>query len=185
MTGVQTCALPICEQFDTLSDFLSFGIAPGILIYRSAQGTFGNGVWIAAFVYLFAVAVRLARFGVKSRPARKGFFEGLSSPPSASTLAAFVLFMSNFEWSEGQRASSLMGLGLFLAVLMVSYLPFPTFKQTDWKSPDGRAALVCGVIGVAASIYRPSVFLFVWGFSFIVGVLIWNLALRLRFARIA
>src|SRR4051794_13169599 len=68
------CSSEFGENFDTLSDFASFGVAPALLIFKVAGADSLAGLLGGA--YLLAVAFRLARFGVKSRKVKKGLFEG-------------------------------------------------------------------------------------------------------------
>src|SRR5262245_45120741 len=71
------------DHFDTLSDLISFGLAPSILIYKTFLEGLPASAWIISLLYLLAVAFRLARFSIKSNVSKKNFFQGLSSPPAA------------------------------------------------------------------------------------------------------
>jgi len=78
-------------EYDSLCDLISFGVAPSLLIYQFSLKNFDKVGWLASFLYVTCVALRLARFNVKN-PLNKGYFEGLPSPAGAGILASFVLF---------------------------------------------------------------------------------------------
>ena len=79
------------EHYDSLADMISFGIAPGIMIYNWALSPFGRWGWLVTFLYIICVALRLARFNVQASVVENKQFQGLPSPPSAVMLAATVI----------------------------------------------------------------------------------------------
>lgn len=135
-------------EFDSLADVVSFGIAPALmmffLILSPTQGypVFRQIGWFVGFIYLLCAAMRLARFNVITNPllhkpkdSNKDFI-GLPVPAAAGTVVSLVLFLLNF--SEGNRelhrvALVLPVLLLLIALLMVSTIRFPSFKQVDWQ----------------------------------------------------
>ena len=77
-------------EYDSLSDMVSFGVAPALVMYVWALNPLGKLGWIAAFVYCTCAAFRLARFNVKLDIDNKKFFSGLPSPAAATLLASFI-----------------------------------------------------------------------------------------------
>jgi CDP-diacylglycerol---serine O-phosphatidyltransferase len=77
-------------EYDSLSDMVSFGVAPAVTVYAYALNTMGKLGWIAAFVYCAAAALRLARFNTQVGKADKRWFQGLPSPAAAALIASFV-----------------------------------------------------------------------------------------------
>ena len=79
-------------EYDSLSDMVSFGVAPAIIMYVWALKPLGKLGWIAAFIYCACAALRLARFNTKLEdPLQdKRYFQGLPSPAAAALLAGFV-----------------------------------------------------------------------------------------------
>ena len=160
------------ENYDTLSDLSSFGIAPAFLLQRLLLPLGDNWALAVSFAYLIAVAYRLARFNVlisESSAAKKSHFSGLSSPPAAATLAAFVILVQsggvlpqNFP-----LVGTFVALGLFLAVLMASRIPFPSFKAINWRSAQGITILSVAVLSVVLIAVRPDIFTFFVGISFV------------------
>ncbi len=136
-------------EFDSLADAVSFGVAPALmmffLILSPTQGypAFRQIGWFIGFVYLLCAAVRLARFNVITNPllhppkdSSKDFI-GLPVPAAAGTVASLVLLLLHL--SEDNRelhrlALLLPVLLLLIALLMVSTIRYPSFKQVDWQT---------------------------------------------------
>ena len=83
------------EQMDSLSDMVSFGAAPALIVYEWALKGLGKPGWIAAFVYCACAALRLARFNVNIGVVDKRFFQGLPSPAAAALVTGFIWVMDN------------------------------------------------------------------------------------------
>ncbi|MBX9769601.1 MAG: CDP-diacylglycerol--serine O-phosphatidyltransferase [Bdellovibrionales bacterium] len=172
------------EEFDTLSDFLSFGVAPAILFYQlffRSEGTIGA---VLSIVYLLCVAFRLARFSVNLGSPSTGFFQGLSSPVAACVAASFVLFYSSgVDTSlipiriEREFATALV---LGLAFLMVSSLRFPSFKNTKWKSPRGVVILGALVCLLLLAVTNPKLYVFPILMGLLMVVILADMTHRLR-----
>ena len=119
-------------QYDSLSDMVSFGIAPAIVIYGWGLTGLGKVGIAAAFVYASCAALRLARFNVQSTFSNSKIFIGLPSPAAAALIAGFV-------WSAHSVDPSMFVSGftaLLTAVaglLMVSNFKYPSFKQIDLR----------------------------------------------------
>ncbi|MFL2530927.1 MAG: CDP-diacylglycerol--serine O-phosphatidyltransferase [Porticoccaceae bacterium] len=125
-------------QYDSLSDMVSFGIAPAIVVYGWGMQSLGKVGIAAAFVYASCAALRLARFNVQSSVNSGKFFIGLPSPAAAALIAGFV-------WSSQSLQPSWL-LSCFTALLtavagllMVSNFKYPSFKQIDLR---GRVPFV-------------------------------------------
>ena len=136
-------------ELDSISDMVSFGVAPGFLIYTwSLQGLGMLGVIISALPPLCG-AVRLARFNVNARitPA-KDFFHGLPIPAQAIILGSFLLTFYNeveiFSSLENGVNSILIPLVVVISFLMVSTIPFdkiPRFDRETIKAKRGKFIL--------------------------------------------
>ena len=125
-------------QYDSLSDMVSFGIAPAIVVYGWGLSGLGKVGIAAAFVYASCAALRLARFNVQTSVNSGKFFIGLPSPAAAALIAGFV-------WSA-QSIQPSWFLSIFTAILtsvagllMVSNFKYPSFKQIDLR---GRVPFV-------------------------------------------
>ena len=98
-------------QYDSLSDMVSFGAAPALVIYEWSLRGLGKVGWIAAFVYCAGAALRLARFNTNIEVVDKRFFQGLPSPAAAAMVAGFILMMTDLEYQRlrgcpGSRGAS-------------------------------------------------------------------------------
>jgi CDP-diacylglycerol--serine O-phosphatidyltransferase len=126
------------KEYDSLSDMVSFGLAPAIVTYQwgvariSEYGPLWRRIgWLVCFFYAAAAALRLARFNSRSSSQDKQYFEGLPSPSAAGIVAAFVWVAS------AQTNIGLPGLVLAFVVtaiagaLMISRFAFNSFKQVN------------------------------------------------------
>jgi CDP-diacylglycerol--serine O-phosphatidyltransferase len=142
-------------EFDSLSDLVSFGMAPALLIYLSVLRymTLGNmplpvlGISIM-ILYVVCAAIRLARFNVQAQVEEKAHFVGLPSPAAAGMLASYVLFSRWGGWyGKGIILNKVMGwyeenisfveltiipvMTVLIAIVMVSTIAYPSLKK--WK----------------------------------------------------
>ncbi len=164
-------------EYDSLSDLVSFGIAPGILLYLWALEPFGRLGWLAAFLFVACGGLRLARFNVFSGSLPKAYFQGLPIPMAAGMVSTFIIFNKTSEWPD---ASSLgvvsLLLTLTLASLMVSTIRFPSFKELNWRSRASFGFMLVGVLAMILIATQPEVTLFLLISTYIVFSLLWNAA---------
>ncbi len=152
-------------QYDSLSDLISFGLAPALVVYMWAlaglreYGNFtGKLGWLIAFLYTACAALRLARFNTQVGHSDKRFFTGLASPAAAGCLMAFVWAMENFALIGGNVRWMALLLTLSLALLMVSRIPYYSFKVWPEKVPFfWILVVVIAIVPVAA--HPPSMLL--------------------------
>jgi len=169
------------EQYDSLADIITFGMAPAFLAYSWVLKPFGRLGWMAAFLFLLCAALRLARFNVTKHEVRSQHFIGLPSPAAAVVVASIVIA---FEDLFATRMNPLIMVMVVyaLAFLMVSNIKYPAFKQFDFKKRVvfSRFLFVILFIYVLATI--PRVALFILGISYAVigpiGFLIVNRKLK-------
>ncbi len=119
-------------EYDSLSDLVAFGLAPGILIFTWALRPFGRYGWLAAFLYVVCGALRLARFNVQINTIESKRFNGLPIPAAAALVATTVLLF--FEIGIGQEMAkhiTMLAMVYILAFLMISNVKFYSFKQMN------------------------------------------------------
>ncbi|MGK2954002.1 MAG: CDP-diacylglycerol--serine O-phosphatidyltransferase [Thiobacillus sp.] len=121
-------------EYDSLSDMVSFGVAPALVIYEFALQGLGKLGWIAAFVYCAGAALRLARFNTQlDTVTDKRFFQGLPSPAAAALIAGFVWVMVEY----GIRGEEMRWLAAFIALFaglsMVSNFRFYSGKEINLR----------------------------------------------------
>src|SRR5690554_7113870 len=88
------------EQYDSLADVVSFGMAPALVMYVWALQGLGRWGWLAAFVYVAGAALRLARFNTNIGVVDKRFFQGLPSPAAAALVAGLVWIVTDLRESK-------------------------------------------------------------------------------------
>ncbi|WP_372704259.1 CDP-diacylglycerol--serine O-phosphatidyltransferase [Castellaniella sp.] len=118
------------EQYDSLADMMSFGLAPALVTYVWAMQGLGRWGWLAAFVYVVGAALRLARFNANIGKVDKQYFQGLPSPAAAALVAGFVwLSVDNkLSLSDGVVPWAAFTLTVYAGVAMVSNAPFYSGK---------------------------------------------------------
>ncbi len=122
-------------QYDSLSDLISFGLAPALLIYQWSLFNLGKLGWSAAFIYTAAAALRLARFNTQAGIEDKRYFQGLASPPAAALIAGMVWLGDSFGLSDERFAVIVtLPITVITGILMVSNVRYHSFKQIDLKS---------------------------------------------------
>lgn len=121
-------------QYDSLSDLVSFGLAPALLMYQWSLFDLNKLGWAAAFIYMAAAALRLARFNTQAGTEDKRYFQGLPSPPAAALIAGIVWLGDSYQLS-GEDLSIYISLPATVAagILMVSKIRYHSFKQIDLK----------------------------------------------------
>jgi CDP-diacylglycerol--serine O-phosphatidyltransferase len=132
-------------QLDSLSDLVSFGVAPALLAYQWGLSSLPRG-FLAAFFFVMCAALRLARFNVQKKATDSRYFVGLPSPAAAGQIAAIVYFWPDplTTRSGGMFTAALLVL---VAFLMVSTLKYWSFKTIDLKSRRSHFQMV-GVGGL-------------------------------------
>ena len=144
-------------QYDSLSDLISFGVAPSLLLYQWSLHLVSRTDylpeklgWMVAFLYVACAALRLARFNVQVGQVDKAFFVGLPSPAAAGTVAGFVWVSELFKWPP----EHLLLVSLFImgtaGLLMVSNIKFYSFKtfRLDDRIPFGKSVIPALILGV-------------------------------------
>jgi CDP-diacylglycerol--serine O-phosphatidyltransferase len=120
-------------EYDSLSDMVSFGAAPALVVYVWALKGLGKLGWIAAFIYCAGAALRLARFNTNIEVVDKRYFQGLPSPAAAALVAGLVWVMIDNDWTGDQAAWYACVLTIFAGVTMVTNLRFWSGKDINLR----------------------------------------------------
>jgi CDP-diacylglycerol---serine O-phosphatidyltransferase len=137
-------------EYDSLSDVVAFGVAPAALVYSWALRLLGDPGVVISGLFVVAGALRLARFNVQTAVADKRRFTGLPVPGAAVMIAGLVLAYSYFELSSPRALATVMApVILALAALMVSRVPYPSFKAINLRQ-RAQFELMASVLVVAA-----------------------------------
>jgi CDP-diacylglycerol--serine O-phosphatidyltransferase len=147
-------------EYDSLCDLVSFGVAPGILLYMWALQPFGRLGWIACFIFTACGALRLARFNVQATVIEKAYFQGLPIPMAAGIVASSVLALHDLGL-EASGNVGILAMTYLLGFVMVSTFRYRSFKDLDLKERLPFRYLIFGVIIISVVAYRPEVNLFI------------------------
>jgi CDP-diacylglycerol--serine O-phosphatidyltransferase len=142
------------EEYDSLADLVSFGVAPAILAYSWGLSDFARLGWMASFMFVVCGSMRLARFNIQTRVVDKRFFVGLPIPAAAGTLAALVLATPE-PLLDRIFMTGLLVLTFVLSYLMISTIRYRSFKDLDLKRR--RPAWILPAIALVFLViaYRP------------------------------
>ena len=181
-------------QLDSLSDLVSFGVAPAFLAFQYGLGDLDRVGWIVCFIFLACGALRLARFNVHSFHSQKpsSDFVGLPIPAAAVFIASYVLFLHDIQHDELQAqfwrnvvqfviakqttTITLIVMTLTASVMMVSSVAYRSHKSLDIKSIKPFKILVLLILALAVIAYRPKFWAFALASTYALsGVLEWLL----------
>jgi CDP-diacylglycerol--serine O-phosphatidyltransferase len=148
-------------QLDSLADMVSFGVAPGFLLFNWGMQPLGKLGLFFGFVYAASTALRLARFNVMAaqHTGVLKYFMGLPSPLAAGTVVAVVLAHVSVtgEMTTGASAS-VAALGVLLGGLMISNVRYRTFKDVNFRGRAGAIAIgIAGLTAAVAMAFKPGV----------------------------
>ncbi len=147
-------------EYDSLSDMVSFGVAPALIMYTWSLSTLGKIGWIASFIYVVGAALRLARFNTQVGHADKRYFQGLASPSAAGFVVGFVWLCA-----ENQIAGESIRYLAFIVtvgagILMVSNVKYRSFKDLDLKNKVPFVTILIMVLVFISIVYQPPFILF-------------------------
>jgi CDP-diacylglycerol--serine O-phosphatidyltransferase len=152
------------EQMDSLSDMVSFGAAPALIVYEWALKGLGKAGWVAAFVYCAAAALRLARFNTNIGVVDKRFFQGLPSPAAAAIVIGFIWVMDDMGFHAVHELPGITWtafvLTLYAGLTMVTNVPFYSFKDVGLKRSVPFVVIVAIALAIAVINLHPPLVLF-------------------------
>ena len=128
------------EQFDSISDVVTFGVAPSFLVYNKFFINLGRIGLVTSFVFLLCGALRLARFNANIEKVSSDFFQGLPIPSGALALVGLVLFSLEYPQINIYTPAFVVYV-LFFAFLMISNIPFNSFKKSQWVKSHKKRVL--------------------------------------------
>ncbi|GAA0536715.1 MULTISPECIES: CDP-diacylglycerol--serine O-phosphatidyltransferase [Rheinheimera] len=147
-------------QYDSMSDMLSFGMAPALVAYNWGLAEYGKFGWLAAFIYVACAALRLARFNANLSVTDGRFFQGLASPAAAAIVAGMVWSGSIYQ-IDGDNIGYLVGiLTILTGLLMVSNFRYNSFKDLNWRDRVSFLTILLVVLVFVVIAARPAEMLF-------------------------
>lgn len=147
---------PFGREFDSLADIVSFGVAPAFLVHRivlkDVFQRYPQIGWFIASVYLICGALRLARFNcLAAMPGNKNSseFTGFPIPAAAGLVASLTLFImwwDEKDFAQGTWRYMLPGMLIFLSMMMVSEVKYPSFKSISWRTTHTFTKMVITLV---------------------------------------
>ena len=173
-------------QYDSISDMVSFGVAPALVVYEWALIHFGNFPWVwsklgwlGAFFYTAAAALRLARFNARVTVVSKRYFQGLPSPAAAATLVGFIWVCHDLQLSREDFAIAAFVVTVLLGALMVSNFTYYSFKDVSLVDRIPYIVMLAVVLGfILVSMDPPKLVFAISAMYAISGPLIYLVRLR-------
>lgn len=151
-------------EYDSLSDMVSFGAAPALVMYEWALQDLGKLGWVAAFIYCAGAALRLARFNTNIGVVDRRYFQGLPSPAAAALVMGLIWVahdaglrgVTRIDW----LAWTAFAVTLYAGLTMVSNAPFYSFKELSFKRSVPFVVIVAIALGIAVINIDPPTVLF-------------------------
>ncbi len=156
-------------EYDSLADLISFGLAPGLMMYLWALQPLGRIGWLAAFLFMACGALRLARFNTQTGTISSDYFVGLPIPAGAGMNAVIVLFCHKIGMSSGAHPFVLMIILYALSFLMVSSISYNSFKKPELFRKMNFNVLVGAILILIFIAAQPSVTLFLIGVLYVIS----------------
>ncbi len=184
LTGTQS---DFGVQYDSISDMVSFGLAPSLVIYQWALADlerlgsmWGKLGWLGAFIYAACAGLRLARFNTQVGVADTRFFQGLPSPAAAAVTAGFVWAGGRLQIGSWEAGVPSLFLTVTAGVLMVSNVRYYSFKEVDFRYRVPFIAIVVIVLAFALTSVHPPAVLFLVALTYMVSGPTLTILLRRR-----
>jgi CDP-diacylglycerol--serine O-phosphatidyltransferase len=155
-------------EYDSLTDMVSFGAAPALVMYEWALRDMGRLGWIAAFVYCAGAALRLARFNIQLSVADKRWFTGLPSPAAAALVAGMVWVFNRFDVAGVDIKWFAAAVTLYAGITMVSNVRFWSGKAINLRRAVPFSVVLLIVLALLLITIEPPIVL--WGVMLAYGV---------------
>ncbi|MBN2701633.1 MAG: CDP-diacylglycerol--serine O-phosphatidyltransferase [Methylothermaceae bacterium] len=146
-------------EYDSLSDMVSFGLAPALIMYLWSLSFLAKLGWFASFVYAAAAALRLARFNTQIGVEDKRYFQGLPSPSAAAMVAGMIWLGENYGLQGEAMRYVAVVMTTVAALLMVSNFRYYSFKDIDIRGRVPFVVIILVMLGFAVVFTNPQLML--------------------------
>ncbi len=154
-------------EYDSLSDLVSFGVAPAFLVYTFVLKDFGRLGIIASFLFLICGALRLARFNVQTT--QKEFFIGLPIPGGAAVVSSIILLFLKYNINS-QRFDVIFLITMYtLAFLMISPIKYRSFKKASTNKTISIRIFALIILGLSLVVFKPYIFIPTIAFAYMLS----------------
>jgi len=156
-------------EYDSLSDLVAFGVAPGLLAFEWSLKSFGRFGWLAVFLYVICGALRLARFNIQKNNLESDHFKGLPIPGAAIFIATFVLFINSLDGLTENKHIIIISAIYSLSFLMVSTIDYLSFKELELFKKKPFNVLVATILLFIVVAYKPALMLFLFSTMYVIS----------------
>lgn len=168
------------EQYDSLADLISFGLAPALLAFNWSLASLsevstmtGKLGWLAAFIFVACAALRLARFNTQVGIADKRYFQGLASPAAAGTLVFTIWFFIDNDVAGDTVSWLIFFETIVLGILMFSQVRYYSFKVGPSGDKVPAIWILLAVLIIVLLALDPPIMGMIFGSAYVLsGVLI-------------
>jgi CDP-diacylglycerol--serine O-phosphatidyltransferase len=168
-------------EYDSLSDVIAFGVAPGLLAFEWSLKPFGRMGWLAVFLFIICGALRLARFNTQKTTLESRYFKGLPIPGAAIFIATLVLFTNSLGGLSEDKYYIIMSTIYLLSFLMVSTIDYLSYKELELFKRKPFNVLVATILLFIVVAYKPALMLFLFCTMYVVSgpaIMLYHLARR-------
>lgn len=156
-------------EYDSLADLVSFGIAPGVMMYLWALKPMGRIGWLAAFLFMVCGALRLARFNTQSGSISSDYFVGLPIPGGAGMNAVTVLICHELGFADRANPVVILVMLYTLSFLMVSTIRYESFKRPELFMKMNFNVLVASILILIFIAAQHEIALFILGLVYVIS----------------
>ena len=167
-------------QFDSLADVISFGMAPAILSFQWGLASLGRLGWAAAFLFVTAAALRLARFNIQSPPATSATSSACRARRRPAIPAATVFLLSRRAPRPRSEALPALAMVIVPALLMVSTIRFRSFKSIGSQTRRPYRVLILFAVFIALLVTHPQWMLVTLAYGYLLSAFVGLAWSRLR-----
>jgi CDP-diacylglycerol--serine O-phosphatidyltransferase len=180
LTGTQS---QFGEQFDSLSDLISFGMAPAIIYYNRFLVDSGRVGMVVAFLFLLCGALRLARFNANIDKVKSDYFQGLPIPGAAVAVLSYILVSLEYPDVFMNRMLAIPYI-IFYALLMISNIPFSSFKNSEYVRNHRKQVLFIIFLMISSIFIYEELMIPIIISAYVIGSMIYVLFNRKKFSGI-
>lgn len=165
-------------QYDSLSDMVSFGVAPALVMYLWGFSTLGKLGLFAAFVHMAGGALRLARFNTQVDTADRRYFQGLPSPAAAAILAGFIWISLEYSYDVQILKYPALILTACTGLLMVSNFRYFSFKGIDLRGKVSFFVAISMMLAISFVMAQPQTMFFLLSLVYAISGPVLTLVMR-------
>lgn len=171
------------EQYDSLSDLITFGMAPSLIFYNKFLIGTGRIGMVVSFFFLLCGALRLARFNANIDKVKSDYFQGMPIPGAASAIIGYIYMSNLFPYYLDNKWVAVPYI-FFYGMLMISNLPFNSFKNSSWVKKHRRKTLFIIIVLAISIISFHEVMLFAVMSLYVISSLVYLMFNRQKFAHV-